>query len=193
MRKTFWIAAAVFLLVPPSARAQQNAQQGQSLADAARKAREQKKSAPKAARVFTNDNIPAVSAGVSVVGKAASAPQGKASAGSAEAKPSTKEKGEKPEIKDEAYWRARFAKAHAQLHQAEIDLGLMQRELSQLEVQYYPDPQKALMQDVFRTDINEKRAKIDAKQKEINQLTQQISDMEDELRKSGGDPAWARE
>jgi hypothetical protein len=188
MRKTFWIAAAVFLLLPVWAHTQQGAQQGQSLADAARKVREQKKNAPKAAKVFTNDNIPAISGGVSVVGKAAPAPAGEAGAG--ETKPAPEEK---TATKDEAYWRERFAKAHAQLHQAETDLSLMQRELSQLEVQYYPDPQKALMQEVFRTDINEKRAKIDAKEKEIAQLKQQISDMEDELRKSGGDPGWARE
>ena len=56
MRKMLWIAAAVSLFfVPLEVRAQQPAP---SVADAARKAREEKKEAPKTAKVFTNDNIP---------------------------------------------------------------------------------------------------------------------------------------
>jgi hypothetical protein len=37
-----------------------------------------------------------------------------------------------------------------------------------------------------------KTSKIDAKKKEIEQLKQSFSDLEDDLRKSGGDPGWAR-
>jgi len=48
------------------------------------------------------------------------------------------------------------------------------------------------MQQYNRSDINDHKAKIDAKQKEIDGLKQQLSDMEDELRKAGGDPGWAR-
>ena len=69
---------------------------------------------------------------------------------------------------------------------------MLQRELEKDQVQYYPDPQKALMQQHDRSDINDKTAKIDAKKKEIEDLKQQLSDMEDELRKAGGDPGWAR-
>jgi hypothetical protein len=57
-------------------------------------------------------------------------------------------------------------------------------------MQYYSDPQKALAEQYSRKDINDKDAKIAAKKKEVDQLTQQISDMQDELRKSGGDPGW---
>ncbi len=42
-----------------------------------------------------------------------------------------------------------------------------------------------------RKDINEKDAKIAAKKKEVDQLKERISDMEDQLRKDGGDPGWA--
>ncbi len=58
-------------------------------------------------------------------------------------------------------------------------------------MQYYNDPQKALAEQYTRKDISDKDAKIAAKQKEIDQLKQKISDMEDALRKSGGDPGWA--
>jgi len=58
-------------------------------------------------------------------------------------------------------------------------------------VQYYSDPQKALAEQYTRKDINEHDAKIEAKKKEIEQIKQRITDMEDALRKSGGDPGWA--
>ena len=43
-----------------------------------------------------------------------------------------------------------------------------------------------------RKDINEKEAKIEAKRKEIEQLKQGLADLEDALRKAGGDSGWAR-
>jgi hypothetical protein len=49
-----------------------------------------------------------------------------------------------------------------------------------------------MTQQNSRADINEKQAKIDAKKKELEQLKQGLGDMEDQLRKSGGDPGWAR-
>jgi polyhydroxyalkanoate synthesis regulator phasin len=59
-------------------------------------------------------------------------------------------------------------------------------------VQYYPDPQKALMQQYNRGDINEKTAKVDAKKAEVESLKQQVADLEDTVRKAGGDPGWVR-
>jgi len=58
-------------------------------------------------------------------------------------------------------------------------------------VQYYSDPQKALAEQYTRKDINDRDAKIAAKKKEVDQIKQRISDMEEALRKSGGDPGWA--
>ena len=49
-----------------------------------------------------------------------------------------------------------------------------------------------MQQQLTRSDINEKTAEIDAKQKEIEADQQAIDDAEDDLRKAGGDPGWAR-
>ena len=59
-------------------------------------------------------------------------------------------------------------------------------------MQYYTDPQKALSEQYSRKDISEKDTKIDAKKQEVAQMKQRIADLEDALRKSGGDPGWAR-
>jgi len=154
------------------------------VAAAARKAREQQKDAPKPKKVLTNDDIPSASTGTPVASTdtKTEGQDGATSAG----------KNDENDPKSEAYWRKRFKNAHEKLAQSEKELEVLQRELDKDQVQYYPDPQKALMQQHDRSDINEKTSKIDAKKKEIEALKQQISDMEDELRKAGGDPGWAR-
>jgi hypothetical protein len=68
----------------------------------------------------------------------------------------------------------------------------MQRELGTLSLQYYPDPNKGMQQQLSRDDINKKTADIETKKKEIAADQQAIDDAEDDLRKAGGDPGWAR-
>src|SRR5258708_380062 len=55
----------------------------------------------------------------------------------------------------------------------------------------YRDRQDAIAEQYTRRAIAAKDAKIAAQKKEIEQLKQQISDMEEALRKSGGDPGRA--
>ena len=165
--------------------------QKESVAEAARKAQETSKTAPKAPVVFDNDNIGAAagSGTVNVVGNAPAAESSTSSStqpGQASATSSSSS--------DEASWRQKFADAHTKLQQDQSDLALMQRELQQLRVQYYPnDPQKALKQSVSSQDVNKKQQAIVQKQKQIQADQQALSDLEDQLRKSGGDPAWARQ
>ena len=154
------------------------AQPAPSLADIARKAREQKKNEPKSTKVFTNDNLPTQGGGLNVVGDE-SAPV----TGAAPASLGSQEK----------MWRDRFATARAKLQRDQESLDLSQRELGKAEVQYYPnDPQKQLLQSVTNSDIHDKQAKIAQLQQQVSQDQAAISDLEDQLRKSGGDPGWAR-
>jgi len=163
---------------------------GDPVADAARKARAEQKTAPKPKKVFTNDDIPSSApppapAATDATNK--NSPQQQADAVSAQ-------KGTDPEDdpKTEAYWRKRARKLRAKLATAEQELDVLQRELNKDQVQYYPDPQKALMQQYNRSDINEKTAKVDAKKAEVESLKQQVADLEDAARKAGGDPGWVR-
>ncbi len=165
-------------------------QQQESPAEAARKAREQKKNQPKAAKVFTDDDLGAVHGTVSVVGGAAAPAAEKPAEG--EKKPAAEGKEETPK-KDEAYWRKRFADARGKLRMAEKELDILQRELSLQTQQYYSDPNKALRQQYDRGDINNLRKAIDDKKAEVQKLRQSLSDLEDELRREGGDPGWASE
>ena len=167
-------------------------QQTDPVADAARRAREQQKAAPKPKKVYTDDDV-----------KPAAPSSGGESAGASGSSQSTAEKkqgaaatgedkGKGSGESAETRWRKRFADQRDRIATAEKELDILQRESNKSQTQYYSDPQKALMEQNSRKDINEKDAKISAKKQEIASLKQQLADMEDELRKSGGDPGWAR-
>ena len=173
-------------------------QTGDPVADAARKAREQKKNATQPKKVFTNDDVaPARTAAPAAPTAATPAPteakEGEANA----AKPgeaTADAKGDKSAAPDnsEAGWRKRFSEQRAKISQAEQELDVLQREAQKLQTQYYSDPQKALAEQYTRKDITDQDAKIQAKKDEIAKLKQGLSDLEDQLRASGGDAGWAR-
>jgi hypothetical protein len=193
------LTAFALTALPSLAQPQQQdpAQQssGDPVADAARKAREQKKKdAAKPKRVYTDDDVNHLNSG-----SAPAAPDTNAKAGteSGEAKnPEAQGKdgaGKAPEAEESAErkWRREFKEVYQNLDRAQKELDILQREDNKAQVQYYSDPQKALAEQYTRKDINDHDAKIAAKKKEIEQIKQRISDMEEALRKSGGDPGWA--
>jgi Spy/CpxP family protein refolding chaperone len=184
--KITWMAVGLcFLALPVCARPQSSFQQtGDPVADAARKAREQKKNAPKAKKVFTDDDVK------SAVPDKTSAPGAANTATAAAQKPGDTGPAEDPN--SEKAWRKRFAEQHAKIDKAQQELDLLQRELDKSQLQYYNDPQKALNEQNNRNEINDKSAKIEAKKKEIDQLLQELDDLETQMRKAGGDPGWAR-
>jgi predicted RNase H-like nuclease (RuvC/YqgF family) len=182
--RTFFYLAAILALSSIGVAAQDQSS-SDDVAAAARKAREQQKSAPAPKKVITNDDIPAAK-------NAAPAPADSSASKGETAPPSADDKAGETDSKSEVAWRKRFQDQRDKIAAAEKELDILQRELDKDQVQYYSDPQKALMQQHDRSDINEKTAKIDAKKKEIETLKQELSDMEDDLRKEGGDPGWAR-
>jgi hypothetical protein len=206
MRGIVPVAALCMAGLAAEARPQDPGQQtGDAVADAARKARESKKEAPKPKKVYTDDDVkrsapePAAApatAPVNATGTTAAQATGEAAKTGETGKPgdaSKTEEGKKPEDPNgEAAWRKRFQAQHEKIAKAEKELDILNREQEKAQVEYYPDPQKAMTQQNTRGDINEINAKIDAKKKELEQLRQGLSDMEDQLRKSGGDPGWAR-
>ena len=202
------VLTAAAVLVSPSRTRGQNEQAGSqnqtqsqaqsspappqdSLAEAARKTRERKKEAPKSAKTFTNDNLP-TEGGISTVGESSGAPSTATSTTAAAPSGEKAAPGEKAKPSDEKTWRARFQALRRKLDQDQANLEVMQRELAQLNIQYYDDPNKGLQQQYTRSDINSKTSNIDKMQAQIDADKQAISDAEDELRKSGGDPGWAR-
>ncbi len=210
MRKTSWLALAALLIASAAvaAQAQDNsaqsatAQSSQSsqasqtnssaaqdpLAAAARRAREQQKTAPKSAVVFDNDNLP-TAGGVSTVGESSAPSKPGKNGTSADANP----QGDKAA----AEWRTKFAGLRQKLQKDQDDLATMQKKLSQEQLQFYNgDPQKAYSDESsghpYGDQYDKTKAAMDAKQKQVDADQQAISDAEDALRKAGGDPGWER-
>jgi len=181
-----WVAGMVAY-----AQSQSSSQQSGSdpVADAARKAREDKKNAAKPKKVYTDDDVKPASAAAAAA--ASAAPSGAAATGAAGSQ-KTDDGEAKEDPNSEKAWRKRFKEQRDKLAKAETELDVLQRESQKSQLEYYPDPQKALSEQNTRKDINEKVAKIAAKKQEIAQLKQGLEDLEEQLRKSHGDPGWAR-
>jgi len=191
------LMALALTALPVAARQQQQdppQSTGDPVADAARKAREQKKKdTVKPKRVYTDEDVNHLvlpDAPVSGDASGGATQDGAAKKPDAEGKDAAG-KTAKPEESPETKWRKQFKEAYGNLDREQRELDVLQREDNKAQVQYYSDPQKALSEQYTRKDINDKDTKIAAKKKEIDQLKQQISDMEEALRKSGGDPGWA--
>jgi hypothetical protein len=199
--KAFVIAPALCLAGLSAAAQQQGFSQQQTsdpVADAARKAREMKKDAPKPKKVYTDDDVkrsapapeaaPAPASAAGDANGAAAATRVKPAGESDKAGDATKTE----DPNSETAWRKRFQAQHEKIAKVEKELDILGRELEKAQLEYYPDPQKALREQFDRADINTKTAKIETKRKELEQLRQGLDDLEDQLRKSGGDPGWAR-
>ena len=70
------------------------------------------------------------------------------------------------------------------------ELDILQREYNLKQQQYYSDPNTAMKQDYTRSDLTDTKTKIDDMTATVAAEKQAISDLEDELRKAGGDPGW---
>ena len=155
---------------------QTQSQQGQSVAEAARKAKEQQKTAPKAQTVWTNDTIGEVQGNINVVGNtAAAAPSPSAAAPSAGAAPS-------PEAStaDRAKLQNQLDDAKKALAGVKTVLDIAQRKYDLDAAQYYGTPNYAANQqgqvtlNNEKTDIASKKQAVDAAQKKVDELEKQL-------------------
>jgi len=104
----------------------------------------------------------------------------------------TDDGGAKEDPNSEKAWRKRFKEQRDKASKGGNRARHTATRVTEGAAGVLPDPQKALTEQNTRKDVNEKMAKIAAKKQEIAQLKQGLEDMEAELRKSGGDPGWAR-
>jgi len=184
------IVGAICVMGTP-ARARQDAAAAQKADDAmvqaAKKAREAKKNAPKPKKVLTDDDV-------AHRAPDAASTDDKTAAGADQKNGEQKADGDtKPEDPNsEKAWRKRFAAQREKITKAELELDVLQREVEKGLVQYYSDPQKALMEQNNREELKTKTAKIEEKKKEVARLKQELENMEIEMKRAGGDPGWAR-
>ena len=171
LQLTLLLCGIVPLAAWPAAATAQTQDQQVSLGDAARRARAQKKNAPRAARVWTNDSLASLSGtAVSVVGVLTPPPEpAKAESPAAESAAGGEEELKKAE--------AELAEAKKELERAEKQLDLLQRDLRLQRQQYYSNPNY--------TSDNEGKAKLDAlgaqigaKQGEVQRAKEKVAALE---------------
>jgi hypothetical protein len=194
---SFTVLGVTFAAITLCAAAQQaqaqRQQQQDSIVEAARKAREQQKKETKPAKVYTNEDITQLKGDVSVVGPAPAPAPAAAPASDKGATPGKAAASDDTNAKDEAGWRKKFAEARKTLADDSKELDILQREFNLKQQQYYSDPNVALREQNSRKDLDDTQAQIDAKKADVAKDTQAISDLEEALRKAGGDPGWANE
>jgi hypothetical protein len=175
----------------PAGRAQDSQSSQPSVAEAARKAKAQQRNEPKGGRVFTDDDVANLKGQISVVGSEPTPPPAAATAaGTTAAAPAT---GKAAPVKDEAYWQKRFADARRKLADDSKELDVLQREFNLKQVQFYSNPNVALREQNSRKDLDDTQAEINTKKQDVDKDNQAISDLQEELRTSGGQPGWANE
>lgn len=187
------ILCAAGWTVAAAAQDQSTANQEPSVADAARKARAEKKNEPAPQKVWTDDNIPKTPHQAEGKGEGAAGEGEKAAENAAPAAGDDDKK--KAEL--EAQWRQKFADAHKKLDLDQKELDNMQQTLGLKETQYYSDPNTAMREQYQYPsgrggEINDLKKRIEDKKKEIEKDKQDIADLEDQLRKEGLPPGWAR-
>ena len=199
MRKAIGALSAL-LLVAGLAWAQS---QPVSLGEVARQVRAQRAAKDiSRVRLFTNDSIPQAGAGVSVVGEAAAppaaAPEGEITAEAGAAGEAEAAKREEEKKCEEECWRGRFRAQREKIRTAQRELDLLQREFNVNRLQYYQDPNQAMREQYSGTtaggrELQELLQKISDKQAEIQRYQRELSELENQLRREGGKPGWARE
>src|SRR5579875_1918266 len=117
-----------------------------SLADIARALQKQRaKQNLKNVPLYTNDNLPKETGGVGLIGS--SNPPSPSASGNENAGSVSKEQ-------DLAYLRYKLNQAQQQLQMHQREVTVLQQQLSQSSMQYYPNPNQTLFQEYSRQDIN---------------------------------------
>jgi hypothetical protein len=160
-----------------------------SLGDIARKLKaERAKEKQKPVAVYTNDNLPSRdSLGIVTVEPEEGAKE-KARAPGVNIPEAADEHGEK-------YFRSRADKIRSQMEFHQRQLAVLNQQMGLAKMQYYPDPQKTLEQEstpAFQTDMDKLRAKIAGAEKAVADDQKAMEDLQQELRRAGGDPGWIR-
>lgn len=165
-------------------------QQADSIADAARRSREQKKEQTKPAKVWDNDTLPTKPGDINVVGQsagssdasgnppAANAQAVAGAAGAGAAKTSVKS------AKDVKALQASLAAAKDQLQAVKTELDILQRRYSLDSQMYYGKPNYVADTD-GAAKLADEKSQIDAKQVEVDAAQKKVDAIEAELKDSG--------
>jgi len=94
--------------------------------------------------------------------------------------------------RNEQYWRAAFQKARDEQKRSDERVQLLELKIKELNTQLLRQSDIYNRENRLGSEITEAQKQLEDARKESEQARQKINDLEDELRKSGGLPGWAR-
>jgi hypothetical protein len=180
------------------------------LGDLARQLKAQRAKSGEKSKVYTNDDLAALSPSgehsAASPAKASSTTAKEAKSGEKPAKKTSgNEVGKEPaqaspaetgeETHGEKYYREHMNKLRERLQVDQRELSVLEQKLGENQMQYYPDPNKGLLQESGPTaysDIHKLQDQIDKKKTEIAADQEAIDDLQEQLRREGGDAGWLR-
>jgi predicted RNase H-like nuclease (RuvC/YqgF family) len=94
--------------------------------------------------------------------------------------------------RDEKWWHTAFEEARSDLKHAEDQIKVLQLKLNQTHMDYLQKTDMYNREMRLAAEITDLNNQMDAEQKKADAARKKIEDLEDELRRSGGLPGWAR-
>lgn len=189
----FFLSAAVTVCAQP--------QQQESLGDLARQLREQKESAArKAAKVYTNDNLPPP-APWEVTAPQESPDEHALTPGQTNAKPteatSSGEPGSTPaespedKIKTRDYWQGKFKEARQDVAQAKEHQQIAEDQLNLLQIQQVRELDPIAQTDLT-VKVQDKQSEVNIDKESTDAAQKVLDDLEKEFKDSGAPEDWSK-
>jgi methylphosphotriester-DNA--protein-cysteine methyltransferase len=94
--------------------------------------------------------------------------------------------------RDEKYWRTEFQKARDALKKAEDSAQLLDLKIKELNTQLLRQSDMYNREYRLGPEIAATQQQLDDAHKQVEEANKRISDLQDELRRSGGPAGWAR-
>jgi DNA repair exonuclease SbcCD ATPase subunit len=94
--------------------------------------------------------------------------------------------------RDEQFWRTAFQNAREDLKRAEQKVQILDLRQKQLNTQLLQQSDIYNRENRIAAETTAAQKAMEDALKELDQAKKKISDLEEELRKSGGPPGWAR-
>ncbi|HET9401691.1 MAG TPA: hypothetical protein VFO34_12150 [Candidatus Acidoferrales bacterium] len=182
---------AVLTVALPAASFAARQQTTQSVAEAARRAREQKKQEAASGKVWTNENVPTSGTGISVVGEAPAAPATDAATKPGDAAASTDKpnatsapaKTLSPEeiTKKRADLQAELEEARKDQERLEKELDLAKRDLDLQSQQAYSSPMAVSNSSAIDAQLQPYRESMNSKADALDKAKAKIADLQKQL------------
>lgn len=175
-----WAPLILLLSLPGHAAARQTQtgtpsasdQQQDSLAAAARRAREAKKDQTKPSKVWDNESLASVSGAISIVGQPAASNQAPA-AGS-------KTPAGNPPAADKSAIEADLSAAKANVQSLKVDLDLLQRKYTLDQQTYFGTPDYS-SDTAGAAALADEKKQLDSKQQEVTDAEKKVADLQAQL------------